>query len=422
MEKIVNKVNGPPSGFKFIIFIDDLNMPQPEQWGAQPPIELVRQFIDHGGWYIKKDAKKIPFHKIIYTQVAAAMGPPGGGRHVVTNRLLRHFNHLAFTEMEDDSYRRIFSTILGAFFTNNDFPEPLRTHVNDIVDATIDVFSAVCRELLPTPKKSHYTFNMRDMAKVFQGLLSAHKPAMEQLPDLVRLWIHETSRVFRDRLTDTPDREWFDKVIRKQLRQHFGMTMEDAGWSDDVLYGNLNSPAQSETKPYVQLTDAEKLQHNLDEALDELRENQSGPRMDLVMFRMAIRHLARISRIIRQPYGNALLLGVGGSGRQSLSRLAAHMADFDLLTVEIKKGFGQRDWHARLKEILRVCGGIGNGGNPPKPQVFLFTDTQILMESFLEDINSILNSGEVPNIFDPEKACHAFRPPPPPCALVLRGV
>jgi len=62
----------------------------------------------------------------------------------------------------------------------------------------------------------------------------------------------------------------------------------------------------------------------VEDSLDDYNQVNTA-QMKLVMFRDAIRHMARISRIIRQPLGNALLLGMGGSGRQSLTRLAAHM-------------------------------------------------------------------------------------------------
>ena len=75
---------------------------------------------------------------------------------------------------------------------------------------------------------------------------------------------------------------------------------------------------------FVELTFSLQLNRILEEYLDDYNQ-VSTAQMRLVLFLDAVRHVCRISRIIRQPLGNALLLGVGGSGRQSLTRLAAHM-------------------------------------------------------------------------------------------------
>lgn len=119
--------------------------------------------------------------------------------------------------------------------------------------------------------------------------------------------------------------------------------------------------------------------------------------MNLVFFDDCIQHLARIARILRQERGNAMLVGVGGSGRSSMAKLGACINNFATFSIEITKNYRQKEWYEDIKRMLK------NGGQEDGAMQFLFSDTQIVNESFLEDINNLLNSGEIPNLFPPDE-------------------
>merc|ERR1719506_2934073 len=114
------------------------------------------------------------------------------------------------------------------------------------------------------------------------------------------------------------------------------------------------------------------------------------------MFLDACSHICKICRVLEQPNGNCLLLGVGGSGRQSLTRLATHIEEFEMYQIEVIKGYGLVEFREDLKQCLMKC-GVEN-----KIEVFLFCDTQIVNEQFVECVNNILNSGDVPNLYKNE--------------------
>lgn len=158
-----------------------------------------------------------------------------------------------------------------------------------------------------------------------------------------------------------------------------------------MLFGDF----ETGDKQYVKLSDINVLIPRLNEHLEFY--NSENPPMNLVFFSDCIQHLSRISRVLRQQRGNSLLVGVGGSGRRSMARLAAHINSMKSFSIEITKSYREKEFHEDIKKLLMKSGLEG------EPQVFLFSDTQIVRESFLEDINNLLNSGEVPNLFPPEE-------------------
>lgn len=255
-----------------------------ETYGAQPPIELLRQIINvkddrNGGFY---DLKKIGlFKRVQKTQFIAANAPPGGGRSVVTARLLRHFHLINVPDLSRPTMMRIFSSILEGFLQS--FPESFQELADPLVNGTLTVYQDIQKVLLPTPSKSHYTFNLRDLAKVIQGILMVEPKNVPDKSALLRLWCHECSRVFRDRLIDDADRGWYDDKIVEVLENEF-----EVAWTPekfvDVIFGDF---LQGAGGSYVEVKDLQMADAKLKEFSEDYTLNLNKP-MDLVFFKDAI--------------------------------------------------------------------------------------------------------------------------------------
>ncbi|CAE1329165.1 DNAH [Acanthosepion pharaonis] len=403
LEKKRKNALGAPIDKRVIIFIDDLNMPKLDTYGSQPPIELLRQLLDFGGLY---DRERLCWKEILDVTLSAACAPPGGGRNPVTPRLMRHFTMLSIPPPSENSLQHMFMSILNGFL--RDFTPAVRNLTDSIVTAAIDIYNRMKTDLLPTPTKSHYIFNLRDLSKCIQGILQCDPINVRDGNKLFRLFCHESMRVFHDRLINTQDKDYFYTIMSEIASKYFGEVIDPETLRENpILFGDfLSVTTEREDRLYEEFTDIRKIQSNLQEYLDEFN-MQSPKEMKLVFFLDAVQHVTRIARILRQQRGNALLVGVGGTGKQSLTRLASHICNYRCFQIELTRGYDYASFHADLIKLYDMAGAKNEN------TVFLFTDTQIVVEEFLEDINNILNSGEVPNLLateDLEKLIIACRP------------
>lgn len=96
---------------------------------------------------------------------------------------------------------------------------------------------------------------------------------------------------------------------------------------------------------------------------------------------------------MESPRGNALLIGVGGSGKQTLSRLASFISGLSVFQIQLKRGYCMQDMKEEIAGLyIRV--GLKNVGS-----VFLISDAQIPDESILMLCNDMLASGDIPELF-----------------------
>lgn len=164
---------------------------------------------------------------------------------------------------------------------------------------------------------------------------------------------------------------------------------------EPILFGDYrNAVNEEEPRFYEDLLDYEAIYFLFQEIMDEYNERKE--KMSLVLFNDALEHLTRIHRAIRLQKGHVLLVGVGGSGKSCITRLAAFTAGCEVFEIQLCRGYNENSFKDDLKRLFYQL------GIDRKPTVFLFTAAQIAEEGFLEFINNILMIGMIPSLFTEE--------------------
>ncbi|XP_021916198.1 dynein heavy chain, cytoplasmic isoform X1 [Zootermopsis nevadensis] len=363
-----------------VLFCDEINLPDMDQYGTQRVISFLRQLVEHRGFYRASDQAWVSLERIQF--VGACNPPTDPGRKPLSHRFLRHVPVIYVDYPGETSLKQIYGTFSRAMLR---IIPSLRGYAEPLTNAMVEFYLA-SQERFTQDMQPHYVYSPREMTRWVRGICEAIRP-LDNLPveGLVRLWAHEALRLFQDRLVEDSERRWTNENIDIVALKHFPGVDKDAALSQPILYSNWLS------KDYVPV-DREELRDYVKARLKVFYEEELD--VPLVLFDEVLDHVLRIDRIFRQPQGHLLLIGVSGAGKTTLSRFVAWMNGLSIFQIKVHNKYTGEDFDEDLRAVLR------RSGCKDEKIAFILDESNVLDSGFLERMNTLLANGEVPGLFE----------------------
>lgn len=382
----------PPPLKKFVLFIDDLNLTRVNEKGVFICLELLRQFLDHGVLYEFENGSEMFLNNI---NIIGTIGLSEARGKTLPSRFLRHFSVLGTNDFSDEIITKIYSSTLLHKWKKRNFPSDIVSVVNQIVEATLNVYKFVQIHYKPTLSKSYYYFGLDSFSKVIQGCSLLRKESYDANKKIyLNLWAHEVLRVFGDRLTPLDN-----TFLRSKMKNCFSDIFGEEEHSDcadrSIIFSNFNGK-DSNAKRYEEILDRKALKDSLVEFVGKYNQAHKN-KLELVFFNYALDKLMALCRIISLSPGNAILVGFPGTGRQALTKFATFICNCKLFQPNITQDYNLQKWNSDIKLLMKEAGALEN------QCVFLIKEEQLLQEMYMQNIDYLIRNGEVPGIYTNEE-------------------
>ncbi|CUM64243.1 uncharacterized protein PRCAT00001838001 [Priceomyces carsonii] len=361
-----------------VVFCDEINLPAIDKYGTQKVISLLRQFVEHGGFWNIKEQEWVKLHCVQF--VGACNSPKDPGRHALTNRLLRHCTVIMVDYPGENSLRQIYSTFNSALLKC--IPD-MRGYCHGVTEAMIKVYLETKRKLTINICE-HYVYSPRELTRWCKGILKAIKSySPPQLIDLLRLWYYEGLRLFYDKLVGDSERKWTKDLFRDVLVRFFPNADVLSVMKEPIYYSDwLSSKYESIESNSLKLFLKERLRVFSDEEL----------LVDTILCEDFLEHSLRIDRVLKQPQGHMILVGSPTWGKTTLVKFVAWINGLKAVQMNVHKNYGILDFDSTLKDILLKCA-------TDERVCFIIDESNIIETSFIERMNTLLANAEIPGLF-----------------------
>jgi dynein heavy chain, axonemal len=269
----------------------------------------------------------------------------------------------------------------------------IRQSMSSIIAATLHIYDRIVQLFVPTPLTCHYVFSIRDLIRLFQGLVQTTSERFDTIERFVRVWLHECYRVFADRLINQIDRDLFDECVRTMIDNHTHWHIHRTYLLRmPLMFGDYRTVHTSnEPNIYEDLQDYSAIGALIHDILVDFQ--QENEHEHIVLFNDALEHLTRIYRVLRLDRAHLLLIGVSNAGKQLLSKMACFIARYSIYEIELTQYYNEQTF---LDDLKRMFNRLGLNNDR---LAFILHDKHIVDECFLDYINCILLNGFIPMLF-----------------------
>ncbi|XP_028415382.1 dynein heavy chain 8, axonemal-like isoform X2 [Dendronephthya gigantea] len=401
---------GARGGKILSVFIEDLNLPEADVFGIQEVNELLRQLLDDRALYkLQKpfEWRKLEDLVVIATMNTSFKAPATGSHTPISNRLKRHFAVFCLPKPAAKTLFSIVTCVLEGNMSHNQGMGLQQELHEQITEATCAMIESVQQALRasPTPGRLHYHFNLRDVARVFQGLKNCPEEMRADEDYVVSLWQHEVHRVVGDRISRSDDSTWFERKVKDLTKTYFPEKPANspsqffvtfATDTKELYTGRAVASSKAVTKTTHQaVVSLDEVIPCLETYLTRYNDEFSTSPLNLMLSNHIISHVIRIHRILSiKNSGNLLLVGPIGSQLSDLAALALYMLEYPIHTIDCSYRGSFLDG---LRSAVRRAGCDG------KTTTIIIKDRELLEDSYLEAINSLLVSGEYPPLFSEDE-------------------
>ncbi|XP_047126593.1 cytoplasmic dynein 2 heavy chain 1 isoform X1 [Hydra vulgaris] len=395
------RVYKPKDCERLILYLKDINLPKPDKWGTSQLLSFLQQVITYNGFY----DMNLEWVGLDGVQIVGSMNATSSlGRHQLSSRFTSIVRICSIGYPTKSQLETIYTEYLKVLSHSSFVNHPVwstEKNIKQLAKSTVQVYEQM-RSKFTVDHYPHYIFTPKDLSKWILGILryDVGDASDKSSTTLIKIWAYQAKRLFSDRLVGHESLDKFENILMSIVRNDWSVNIDDLKNTYYVTWGasgglsHTGNVRGSFGRPLGMLL-KEDFKHIVNKGLVAF--GRDTKELDYLVFDEVLDNVASIDRILTQPNGSLVLAGRSGVGRRTALMLVAHMHQINVFTPKVGRGYSTKNFKSDLKAVMQSAGISG------EQVVLLIEDYQLVEPNFLELINSLLCSGDVPGLYTSEE-------------------